>query len=176
MLALTAGAALVLAATVVWHSASAGFTDATPAAVVPVTTATLSLSDDDNGTALFTATDLRPGAAATRCLVVTSTSSVPTVVRVYAGSRTAGALSGALKVTVDGGTGGCAAFVSAGTPTTTTLSALPTGYASGIAGWTTTGTSGESRTYQVSYSLPTGASTSAQNGTASLALTWEAQS
>jgi hypothetical protein len=174
-LAVTALGALVLAAIVVWHTAYAGFTDSVSGGSVPVSTATLSLTDDDAGTALFAASDLRPGAAATRCIVVTSASTAPTVVRVYTGNRPTGSLSGALRITVDAGTGGCAAFVSAGSPTTSTLSAFPTTYADGVASWKTTGTSGETRTYQVTYTLPTSATTAAQNGTASLLLTWEAQ-
>jgi hypothetical protein len=174
-LALTAVGALVLAATVVWRNAYADFTDFVSGGSVPVSTATLSLTDDDAGTALFTATDLRPGAAATRCIVVTSASTAPTVVRVYAGARTTSSLSGALRITVDAGTGGCSGFVSAGSPTTSTLSAFPTTWAGGVAGWATTGTGAESRTYQITYALPTNATSAAQGGTASLALTWEAQ-
>jgi hypothetical protein len=174
-LALTVVGALVLAATVVWRAAYADFSVSISAGTVPVSTATLSLADDDAGTALFAATDLRPGAAATRCIVVTSTSTAPTVVRVYTGNRPTGSLSGALRITVDAGTGGCAGFVSVGSPATSTLSAFPTTYADGVASWKTTGASGETRTYQVTYTLPTNATTAGQGGTASLPLTWEAQ-
>jgi hypothetical protein len=107
--------------------------------------------------------------------VVTSTSTAPTVVKVYASSRTSSTLSAALRITVDAGTGGCAAFVSAGSPVTATLSTFPTTYGVGVSSWTTTGTSGESRTYQVTYSLPSNAAAGAQGGTASLGFTWEAQ-
>jgi hypothetical protein len=175
VLALTLLAALILAASFVWRAAYAGFSVTTYATNVPVSTATLALADDDAGTAFFAATDLRPGAAGTRCLVVTSTSSAPTTVKVYAGTRTSTALSGALRLTVDSGPGGCAGFVSGGGATTSTLSAFPTTYAAGVTSWTTTGTPGETRAYQVTYSLPASA-TSGQNGTASLSLTWEAQS
>lgn len=175
-LALSVLVALVLAASFVWHAAYASFSDTTSPVRSTISTGRVVLSDNDAGVALFSGTDLRPGATATRCIVVTSTSTVPTVVKTYATSQTSNTLSGALKVTVDGGTGGCAAFVSAGSPGTTTLSAFPTSYAAGLGAWATTGANGESRTYQVTYSLPTDATTNAQGGTASLALTWEAQS
>ena len=173
--ALSVLVALVLAAGLVWHSAYATFTDVAPAGTFPVGTATVALSDDDAGTAFFAASDLRPGITATRCIVVTSTSTAPTVVKVYASSRTSSTLSTALRITVDGGTGGCTAFLSAGSPITATLSAFPTTYAAGVSSWTTTGTIGETRTYQVTYSLPATATTRAQGGSASLGFTWEAQ-
>lgn len=170
-----ATAALLLAVAVGWHAAWAGFSDTTQPGGLTITTATLSLSDDDAGTAFFTATDLRPGATGSRCLTVTSTSTVPTTVRVRASSRTTGTLSGQLRVTVDAGTGPCTGFVSGGSPGTAILAQFPTTWSAGLTSWRTTGTAGESRAYQVTYTLPASATTGS-NGTASIALTWEAQS
>jgi hypothetical protein len=173
--ALTTVAVLVGTAALVWHAAYAAFSDVAYTPAVPVSTATVALSDDDAGTAFFDATDLRPGATATRCITVTSTSSTPTTVKVYATSRTTTTLSGALRITVDAGSGSCAAFVPGGSPVTASLSAFPTSYTAGVTSWTTTGVSGESRPYQVTYSLPSGTTTGAQSGAASLGFTWEAQ-
>lgn len=173
-------AALGLSTVFVWHSAYADFTDATYPVGTRISTGTVALGDNDSGIALFSVTDLRPGAAASRCIVVTSTSTVPTVVRLYAPGRTASALSKALKLTVEAGTGASASGRCLGfTPTASVynglLSAFATTYAGGADSWTTTGAAGgESRTYQITYSLPTGATTG-QGGSASLPFTWEAQ-
>lgn len=174
--------ALVLAAGVVWHAAYASFTDSTPSYVTTFATGTVVLGDDDSGSTMFTLTGLKPGAAATRCIVVTSTGSVPALVRLYgSGKTTTKSLSSNLTVAVQAGSGGsnadCSTFVPASTVYRGTLAALPTGFASGVGDWTTTGTTlGESRTYQITVSMPANASSGSQAGTAAVAFTWEAQS
>jgi hypothetical protein len=180
-LAASAGAALVLAATFVWHTAYAAFTVTTYPFSSTFSTGTVAIGDDDSGTALFSLTGLKPGAAATRCLTVTSTGSVPALVRLYGtGRSTTRSLTGSINLSILSGTGGgrasCSGFTPSATVYTGTLAALPTTFGTGVGPWTTTGTSGETRTYQVTASLSASAPTSVQTGTASIAFTWEAQS
>lgn len=175
-------ATLVLAAGVVWHSAYASFDDTTPSFSVATTTGTVVLGDDDSGTTMFALSGLKPGAAATRCITVTSTGSVPAHVRLYGSSKTTSkSLSSNLTVAVQAGSGGgsgtCADFVPSSTVYRGTLNAMPTGFSTGVGDWATTGNPlGESRSYEITVSMPSNASTASQAGSAGVAFTWEAQS
>jgi hypothetical protein len=173
-------AAVVLSMAFVWNASYASFTARTNPVEGSVSTARVMLTDDDAGVALFTVSDLRPGAAATRCVVVSSTSTVPTVVRLYATGRSNSTLADALTLVAEVGTGGnsaggCTGFTVGGTLYSGKLGAFPTTYGSGLDNWSTTAPSAEeTRTYRFTYSLPSTA-TSGAGSSASLALTWEAQ-
>ncbi|MGY1807631.1 hypothetical protein ACI8AF_09690 [Blastococcus sp. SYSU D00669] len=179
--AVSALGALAVAAGLVWQSAYAAFTDSTPARTLTWSTGTVAISDDDAGAVLFSAADLRPGAARSRCITVTSTGSAPSLVRLYGtGRSTTRSLSSHLTVAVEAGTGGSAAgcngFAPAATVYRGTLAAFPTSYAAGVGSWTTAGNpAGERTTYRFTYSLSASAPASAQGGTAAIAFTWEAQ-
>jgi hypothetical protein len=173
-------AALVLAASVVWQAGHAAFTWTSLPATTALQTGTVAISDDDAGSAAFTVSGLRPGASATRCIAVTSTGSAPSAVRLYGTGRSTNAPASALRFTVlvgtGGGTPGCGGFRATATVYSGTLAAFPAnGFGTGVGEWTSAGGS-DTRTYQVTYSLPANASTGAQNGTATVGLTWEARS
>jgi hypothetical protein len=181
LLAASAGAALVLATGLIWQTANATFAVSTYPFSSRWSTGTVAIGDDDAGTALFTRTGLKPGAAGTRCLTVTSTGNVPALVRLYGtGRSTSRSLTSYLNLTIlagsGGGTASCSGFTPDSTVYTGTLAAFPTTFGSGVGSWTTTGTSGETRSYQITYSVSSSAPTSVQTGTASVAFTWEAQS
>jgi len=172
--------ALVLAAALVWRSAYAAFTDSTASYVTTWSTGTVAIADDDAGAALFTATGLKPGAAQTRCVAVTSTGSAPAAIRLYGTGRSSSrSLSSYLTVTVTAGSGGSGANCTGFTPSATlysgTLAAFPAGYATGLGSWTTTGTAPESTTYRFTYALSATAAATAAGGAAAIAFTWEAQ-
>lgn len=175
-------AALAVSTALVWHTAYASFADSTAPMSTSLTTGTVVLADDDAGSAMFTMSEWAPGAAATRCIAVTSTGNVPAVVRFYGTGRSSSrSLSSYLNLSVLSGSGGasgnCAGFAADSTIYTGTVAALPTSYAAGLGSWTTAGNSaGETRTYQLTLSVAAGAPTGAQGGTASIAFTWEAQS
>ena len=171
--------ALLLAAAFAWQTAYAAFTDVAPPLAAGVSTARLVLTDDDAGTALFNSTGLKPGAAGTRCIVVTSASTVPTEVRLYAHRSSTSVLASGLSLTVDAGTGGSAGGGCTGfAPTTTlysgSLAGFPAGFAGGLDSWTPPAGTASTRTYQLTYRLPTSAS-SGQDTSIRLAFTWEAQ-
>lgn len=175
-------AALAVSTGLVWQTAYASFAGSTVPMSTSLTTGTVVLADDDAGSAMFTMSEWAPGAAATRCIAVTSTGNVPAVVRFYGTGRSSSrSLTSYLNLSVLSGSGGasgnCAGFVADSTIYTGTVAALPTSYAAGLGSWTTAGNSaGETRTYQLTLSVAAGAPTSAQGGTASIAFTWEAQS
>ena len=180
-LAASGGAALVLATALVWHTAYATFTVTTYPFSSSWATGTVAIGDDDAGSALFSLSGLKPGAAATRCLTVTSTGNVPALVRLYGSGRsTTKSLTGSVNLSILAGTGGsratCSGFTPSSTVYTGTLAALPTTFGAGVGSWTTTGTSGETRTFQITASLSSSAPTSVQSGTAAVAFSWEAQS
>lgn len=179
--------ALVASGLVVSQASYSAYSDATTNPTNSWTSGTVALSDDDSSTALFTATNLKPGSTGEKCIVVSSTGSLPAVVKLYGtGSATTKALSSSLNLTITQGSGGsfgsCTGFNPASTGasvysgTVAGFASAATGYASGVGSWTTAGgTAAESRTYRVSYSLADNAPDSTQGGTASLGFTWEAQ-
>ncbi|WP_375432296.1 hypothetical protein [uncultured Friedmanniella sp.] len=147
---------------------------------------TVQLSDDDSNAALFSASNLKPGATGTKCIVVTSSGSLASTVKLYAASvATTKALASSITLNVTQGSGGsfgsCTGFTPAATNpsvfsgTLESFGTTATSFATGLGSWAPTGTATESRTYQVSYTLAANAPDSTQGGTASVALTWEAQ-
>jgi hypothetical protein len=149
---------------------------------------TVALSDDDSTTALFTASNLAPGSTGTKCIAVTSTGSLPSIVRLYGtGATTTNALSTHITLTVTQGTGGtfaggCAGFtplVSGSAVYTGSLAnfgSTATSYATGLGSWAPSGTASETRVFRFVYTVDAGAPNTTQAGTAALGFTWEAQS
>lgn len=147
----------------------------------------VALSDDDSDTALFTASGLKPGDTQTACIVVASTGSLPSAVKLYGtGPATTNALASSLNVSVTQGTGGSFGNCSGFTPlpsgaavwsgTLADFSSTATKFSNGVGTWRPAGGSSESRTFQVTVSLDAATPNSAQNGTARIGFTWEAQS
>lgn len=172
--------ALLVTGLLVWHGTSAAFSTSTQNSGNAYGTGTVSITDDDGGTAPFTASNLQRGATGTRCVQVTYGGSLTGAVRLYL-SASSGTLRSSLTVTVEEGTGGSFAGCGGFTPTSTlysgTLQAFATAassWSSGVSAWTPTGP-GQSRTYRVTYTLSPSAPPSAQNSTAAATLTWEAR-
>lgn len=149
-------------------------------------TGTVALTDDDANTAAFTATNLKPGATGTRCIVVTSAGSLASSVKLYATTPTSTKnLAANINLAITQGTGGSFGSCTGYTPLASgsalysgTLDAFGssyTGYSNGLGTWAPTGTANESRTYQITYTVNSQAPDSTQGGAASTGLTWEAQ-
>ena len=153
-------------------------------------TGTVALTDDDNNTAAFTATNLKPGSTGSRCIVVSSTGSLPSSVKLYGtGAATTKALASDINLTVTQGTGGSFGSCTGYTPLTNgsgvssgTLAdfgATATSFNTGVGSWSTTGSgtvaNPETRTYQLTYTVKADATNDTQGGTAALGFTWEAQ-
>ena len=179
-------AALLASAAVVSTASYSAYTASTTNPTSNWATGTVALSDDDTNTALFSATNLKPGSTGTKCVVVTSTGSLASSVKLYGTSpATTKALASHINLTVTQGNGGsfgsCTGFTPLGTGssvytgTLDNLGTTATNYATGVGTWTPTGTATETRTYQVAYTVSANAPDTTQGGTASLGLTWETQ-
>jgi hypothetical protein len=182
-------AALLASAMVVWQGSYAAFSATTDNPGNSWATGNVSLTDDDAGSALFTATLLKPTSTGQKCIVVTSNSTVFGPVKLYAGGLSANALSSnateGLNLKVElanpGGTfvnnalncGALATPTSLYTGTIAGLSAS-SNYATGLGAWTPAA-SGETRVYRFTYTLPAAATTTVAGQTATAGFTWEIQ-
>ena len=179
--------ALLVSAGIVGQASYAGFTADTSNAGNSLGVGTVTLSDNDNGTALFALTNLRPGSTGSRCIVVTSSGTLPSGVKLYATNPgTTRALSTYVDWTVNQGSGtttfgSCTGFTplasgsSLFTGTLASFTGSASSYATGLGSWSPTGTGSESRTYQFGYTISSPIPDTAQGGTASFTLVWESQ-
>jgi hypothetical protein len=178
---------ILVSGLLVWQSSYAAFSSTTSNPTSNWTSGTVALTDDDGGTALFTASALKPGATGTKCIVVTSSGNLASAVKLYATTySTTNALSSYVNLVVDEGTGGtfassgpssCTGFASGGNDFTGTLATFSakTSFATGVSAWAPTGSGSESKTFRISYTIDAATPNSAQGGTAAVGFTWEAQ-
>lgn len=183
-------AALAVSGLVVAQSSYSAYSATTVNPTSNWATGTVALTDDDANTAAFTASNLKPGATGTRCIVVSSAGSLPASVKLYGtGAATTRALADSINLSVTQGTGGSFGSCTGYTPLATgsgvysgTLggfASTATTYATGVGSWSTAGVAAgapaETRTYQLTYSVRTETTNDTQGGTAALGFTWEAQ-
>ena len=146
-----------------------------------VTSATIDLTDNDSGTAMFAnVTGLVPGATEERCIDVTYSGSVnPTAVLLYASGAPTGTLAPYLDLTVEVGSDAtpsfrdCTGFASAGTVYSGTVAGFATahgGYATGVSTWDPTG-GPETRTFRFRLSVQDTAA--AEGLTSTFGFSWE---
>ena len=180
--------AVAVSGLVVTQSSYAAFSKTTSNPTNNWTAGTVTLSDDDDtNTAMFTATLLTPGSTGTKCIVVTSTGSLASTVKLYAtGYSTTNALGTYLDMVIDEGTGGtfatsgptsCTGFTFGANDFTGTLAAFAaakTSFASGVSSWAPAG-GAQSKTFRFTYTLNAAAPIGTQSGTASIGFTWGAQ-
>ncbi len=163
------------------------FSDTTANASDAWSTGSITLADDDSGTAMFSASGLKPGSTGAKCIAVTSTGSLPSVVKLYGTSyATTHALGSDIDLTITQGTGGsfadCSAFTPLPSGSTVFTGSLATfagstSFGSGLpasGAWAPTGGSAETRVYKIEYTIDPSTPNSAQGGTATLGFTWEA--
>ncbi|HEY0239480.1 MAG TPA: TasA family protein [Friedmanniella sp.] len=147
---------------------------------------TVVLADDDSGTALFSLSNLKPGSSGSRCIAVTSTGSLPSAVKLYStDAATTKGLATYVGWTVTQGTGGsfssCSGFtaLSSGSAvysgTLAGFTGSATTYATGVGSWVPAGNVSDTRTFQLAYAVSSSTPDTAQGGTATFGLTWEAQ-
>ena len=185
---LVAGAAVPLAVmasgALVWQSSYSAFSATTANPTNNWAAGSVALADDDSNTAMFNATNLKPGSTGNKCIQVTSTGSLASAVKLYGTSyATTNGLASYINVVVDEGSGatfggGCGSFTKTSEVYNGTLAAFgtgKTGYSTGVGTWAPTGTGSETKSYRVTYTLSASTPDSAQGGTAALGLTWESQ-
>lgn len=179
-------ASLMIGGVLVWQPAPFAFSSAADEAKYSIAADSVSLQDDDHGTAMFGASRLKPGSSGEKCIVVSSPTKLVSTVKLYAtGYRTTNGLGDHINLVIDEGTGGsfgspgsnsCEGFSFHGNDFRGTLSAFAAAkkdFASGVGGWAPQGS--VSRTYRFTFNLDLEAPNSAQSGTASAGLTWEQQ-
>ncbi|WEO75809.1 hypothetical protein BJQ94_10465 [Cryobacterium sp. SO2] len=186
-------AAILVAGLMVFQASNAAFSSSTRNPGNSWSTGSVTLTDDDNGTAGFQVTNATPGDTGQKCIVVTASSSVPGIVKAYVQnlSPSAQGLEDYITLIIEQGTGGsfadCTGFTVDPTVTVlpaeslTTLSTVNQNYATGGSAWATTGnTAGESRTYRGTWEFDaTGLSQleidALQGASTSIDLVWELQ-
>jgi hypothetical protein len=183
---LVAGAAVPLAVVasggLVWQSSYSAFSATTTNPTNNWAAGSVALSDDDSNTAMFNASNLKPGATGSKCIVVTSSGSLASNVKLYGTAyATTKGLADNLNLQVEEGTGGsfsnCTGFTASSTifnGTATAFGTTKTDYASGVGSWAPAGGTA-TKTYRVTYTLSASTPDSAQGGTAALGFTWESQ-
>ncbi len=181
-------AALVGSGAMVWQASYSAFSATTANPTNNWSTGTVVLADDDSGSALFTVSNLKPGDTGSKCIVVTSTGSLPSAVKMYTTASSfaqTNAVADNITLAVTRGTiasppggGACTGFVSDAVTTTGTMTAFSstyTSYANGFGSWTTTGVGSESKVYRIDYTFSGAATNTQQGGSAAIGFTWEAQ-
>jgi len=170
----------------VWQASYSTFNATTTNPSSNWSTGTVALSDDDSNSAMFSVTNMKPGATGSKCIAVTSTGTMPSAVKLYGtGATTTNALSSSITLVVTQGTGGsfgsCTGFTPLGTGssvfngTLASFASTATSFSNGLGSWTPTGSASETRVFQFSYTFDVNAPNSTQNGTASIGFTWEDQ-
>jgi hypothetical protein len=170
---------------IVWQASYSAFSATTSNAANNWAAGTVVLSNDSASTAMFNASNLKPGSTGTHCIAVTSTGTLPSAVKLYTTSpSTTNALSTYITLTITQGTGGsfasCTGFVadSSGSAiysgTLANIGTANTSYATGLTTWSPTGSASETKVYQFVYTVSTSAPNSVQGGTAAVGFTWEA--
>lgn len=182
--------AILIAGTMVWQGSQAAFTASTRNAGSAWSTGNVVLSDDDLGAAAFTVENIVPGQTGQKCIVVTSGSNVPGVVRAYTQNLiSAKGLENRIMFDLESGTGGsfndCTGFTPGANTvpemTLAALSAVNRDFSTGGAPWVTAGTPGETRSYRGTWRFDTdGMSQSEinalQGARVGIDLVWELQS
>ncbi len=139
-------------------------------------TGSVKLTDDDQGAALFTAKNLKPGQQGEKCITVTSDGTSPALVKLYAANEKATNNLDqyiSIKVVQSASCGTAGKTVTDGT--LAQFAAGQTGYANGVGDWKTAGTKGEQQAYTITYKFSADAPNSTQSSSAAVDFVWEAQ-
>jgi hypothetical protein len=170
---------LLMVSVLVVTASRAAFSDTTDNAANSWAAGTVTITDDDSGSAMFSVTAMKPGQTVTNCIAVTYSGTLtPADVKLY-GSTGGTGLDAYLDTTVEIGTGGsfgdCTGFTTSSTLFSGTLASFAstyTNWASGLAAWSPASTP-ESRTFKFTMTLQD--DNSAQGLDATATFTWEAQ-
>lgn len=179
-------AGLVISGLLIWQASHAAFSDATTNPGNSWETGSVVITDDDEGVAMFTATNLAPGDSGSNCIATTYEGSLPADARFYAGGpESPQELAEHIDLTITkgqgGGFGSCEGFEPAAETsgvyqgTLANLTSNNTNFENGrVIGDTLE--PGDVDTYMFEYTFSSDAPNSVQGGTATADFTWEAQS
>jgi len=159
--------AVLLAGAMVWQGSNAAFTAQTYNAGNNWNTGSVSLGNDGTAAAMFAEPLVTPTgqhSAGSHCIVVTATSTVAGVIKMYVLNPTLGGLENNIKITIEQGTGGTFADCTGFTPETppdvedaqplATLFHDHTNFTNGLLPWVK-GTGVESMTYKFDWAFDT---------------------
>lgn len=171
--------ALMLVSALVITTSRAAFSDTTSNAGNNWAAGTVTITDDDGDSAMFSVSDMKPGQTETRCIEVTYEGSlVPADVSLYGTSGGTG-LDAYLDVDIDIGTGAtfgdCGSFgkdADIFNGTLASFSGTHSDFASGLLSWSPVATN-EAKSYRFIVTLQD--NNSAQGLDATATFTWEAQ-
>ncbi|OJF09353.1 hypothetical protein [Couchioplanes caeruleus] len=178
--ALTVTGGIAISSGVMWQASSAAFTANTGNSANTWNAGTVELSDDDNGSAMFSPTNLRPGSTGEKCINVSYTGSLAATVKLY-GTAVSGDLAPHIDLVIEEGSGGgygtCTGFTPSGTAYTGTLEnfgATKNNFANGVG--TFAPASADNKTYHITYTLNASTPDIKQGTSAAATFTWEAAS
>lgn len=170
----------ILIALLVVTSSRAAFVAQNDNTANSVTSASITLTDNDTGATMFNLSNLMPAAPERRCIDVTYTGSAdPTAVLLYATAAPTGTLAPYLDLAVEVGAdltpvfGDCTGFTPASTIYSGTLADFATthgAYASGLSTWDPIGT-GEVRTFRFTVTVQD--VTAAADKSSTFGFSWE---
>ena len=176
------GAGALLAVALTWQGSAALYTASTANGPDSFATGNVALVDNDSASAMFATTGLRPGSTGQSCITVTYNGTLAAGVRLYATSESAtNSLDGQLNVQVEESSASttfgasCTGFSAPTTLFNGTLAAFAstyTQYSNGLSTWAPSG-AGQVRSYRVTYTLASTASSSVTSSSASVTFTWE---
>lgn len=176
----------------VWHASYAAFSSTTTNGANSFKAGSVTLTDNDSTTALFSVTGLKPGSTASNCITVTYSGDLAnTGVKVYikSGDLIKGGsgpdyVSDSLNMKVEEGTdtnpttfGDCTGFSAdaSGQPilntTLTSIAGTNTSYANGAGTWVPA--AGNTKVYRFTYTLSASAPNDIQGLTDTVSFTWE---
>ncbi|MGH1491736.1 MAG: hypothetical protein ACRBK7_20485 [Acidimicrobiales bacterium] len=169
-------AALATAISLATVSSAALYSDSENLAANTFSTATVQLSDDDAGSALFVLSDLGRGDSGSECIVVQYDGDIASTVRLYHQSGS-GTLGQHLDITVEEGSGASCGAFSGSTLFDGTLADFASNHNdfTGGLGSFSPATTGETTTFRFTYLIPTDAPSSAASSTVTATLQWEAR-
>ena len=177
-LAAVSTAILMLTVLTVTRS-QAAFTASTSNTGSSVATNSVVITDDDAGSALFTATGMTPGSPLVECIAVTySGTALPAPIRMY--GTTTGTLDTYIDLTIEEGSGGtfgnCAGFTLNSTLFTDTLENYATTHTNWASGLAVTTAAANPTTRTLRFTIEVQDNPAAQSDSATMDFTFEAQS
>ncbi|GGK18366.1 hypothetical protein GCM10010124_08710 [Pilimelia terevasa] len=183
---------LVVSAALVWQSTQAAFTATTDNSDNAFGAGTVTLTDDDGGSALFTVPDLAPGDTGNACIEVTYGGSLAAAVKLYTlnYSGVDGAADGVtlddnldMRIQMGDADDTCAlangwSDLAGAAPGTdiATMQGARTNHGNGYTAWSPTGAGNEVRAFRFTYTLDSGTPNTAQGDDVEIDFRWEAVS
>lgn len=176
--------AIGLVSLLVLTGSRAAFTDTTENAGNTWEAGQVTLTDDDNGTAMFTTADMVPGTTVQKCITVTytgQTGSASPVAKLYGADGAQIGLNPDLDLTIEHVTGdlalvGCDGMTLGTALYNSTVSGFTgthTGFANGVDSWSPA--SGATRVYRFTVTLGSDTLDAQQGAQGSAGFTWEVQ-